>query len=242
MAKPFADGIGGPGSGVMITIQARRATGSYVAASLIVAIMAMGCAATGDTREPSSGVPTGVAVTPTVTASPTHTQAVTETPTGRPAASPSSDLRHTANRRDKQLADELIAYATLVANGRTSTSDASLFAPRVVLDVYERLDDGAASVRRPQLEHRDGWQVDALLNLADYLARMGESAYVVVDGRADFCASGVPRPHPRGYADHKVIALVADEPIESCLQWLAVDVYVDDQQRISYIRAHAWER
>jgi hypothetical protein len=81
-----------------------------------------------------------------------------------------------------------------------------------------------------------------LLNLADFLGRIEEvSAYDVVTSRHPYCA-GPPRPRPDGYDHHHFVALVAEPGIESCLQWFAVDLYVNGNGQVLYVQAQVWER
>ena len=163
----------------------------------------------------------------------------TDVPTTQ-ATSPPSATR-TPAPGETRLVEDVLAYAASVVDGSAEVNR-DIFAPTVVLDVYERLGDGPVATGPRDLTRKDAWQVDELFNLAEFMNRIRDQRdYVVITGRDPYCA-GEPLDPPRGYDDRNLVAVVRQTGFDSCLQWFAVDMYRDDKGRVTYLRAQLWER
>lgn len=128
------------------------------------------------------------------------------------------------------------AFADFAAGGESSFADLPL-ADEVALGLGSRIYSIESG---PDLANRQLWSVNAavfedfegpfnLLDLAPAPSRFTIGAH-------DRCASSIPRPAPAELARHRRIAILpAEDSIDSCLAWTAIELFVDEGQIVGVV-------
>jgi hypothetical protein len=162
----------------------------------------------------------------------------TETSPGTPAVDITTDGPDAPNTR-------LIAVAKSLAAGQGPFPVDDLFAPSVAIGLdFETV----RTVGRPNLSDPVAWVIDdddveyyaghtppfsALQLLAD------TGAFATVDGPTEGCAEPTPTPPPTGEGQRLVTITPGD--IDSCIQWFAVTLVLDEQDRIAGVHLYLRE-
>jgi hypothetical protein len=138
---------------------------------------------------------------------------------------------------DRQVARLLYDFSRGVEGARGSWS------PSVILS---NEDTGWTSLTERQADDRDRWLLDVDPGGSpdvDVLGHLAESkgAYRVDIGPHPNCVGPTP-PTARRFEGLRQLSITPTGPRDSCLEWWALDVYLNEVGQIEYVSIHRWKR
>lgn len=150
---------------------------------------------------------------------------------GTPATSPQVGV---ASEHDHDLAALLYAFS------RDPQAATPPWAPRVtVLGVGGR---ARTTLARGQVVDVDRWRFAEPYDYLSVLDALADSdgRYRVDLGPHPHCA-GPARPAPRVFDGRRQISITPRGPLDSCLDWWSIDLFVDDVGQIEGVSYTQWE-